>query len=152
VSNIILVTLLFFQVTKIMLIVIWKPTLIQLQIVNLSTSFIVVVMSYLLVELDICLVSCGWKKSLGKEHFQQRILMNSANVSWNRDENMLNDIEVRVLWCIPITMWSILVSRYMLYISYQLVWNEKRHSIHSIFSLDSGEGFEVILFFFYLHL
>jgi len=35
-----------------------------------------------------------------------------------------------------------------IFISYQLVWNEKRHSIHSIFNLDSGEGFELILFFF----
>jgi hypothetical protein len=71
--------------------------LIQLQTVNLSTSFVVVVMSYLWVELDICLVSCGWKMFLGKEYSQQRILMNSANVLWNRDENMLNIIEVHVL-------------------------------------------------------
>jgi hypothetical protein len=87
----------FFQVTKIKLIVISKLTLIWLQIVNLSTSFVVVVMSYLLVGLDICLVCCGWRKSLGKEVSQQRTLMNSANVSWNRGKNMLNFTEVHAL-------------------------------------------------------
>jgi hypothetical protein len=54
--------------------------LIQLQIVNLSTFFITVVMSYLSVEQDICMVSCGWKKYLEKERFQQRTLMTSADV------------------------------------------------------------------------
>jgi hypothetical protein len=84
-------------VTKIKLIVVSKPLLIWLQIVNLSTSFVVVVMSYLLVGLDTCVVYYGWRRSLGKEVFQQRTLMSSANVSRNQDENMLNVTEVHVL-------------------------------------------------------
>ena len=40
----------------------------------------------------------------------------------------------------------------LIFISYQLVWNEERHSIHSIFRLDSGEGFELSPLSFYLHL
>lgn len=40
----------------------------------------------------------------------------------------------------------------LIFISYHLVWNEGRHSIHFIFRLDSGEGFELNLLSFYLHL
>jgi hypothetical protein len=40
----------------------------------------------------------------------------------------------------------------LLFISYQLVWIEERHSVHSEFRLDSGEGFELSLLSFCLHL
>lgn len=77
-----------------MLIIFSKPILIQLQIVNPWTFYIAVVMSCLLVEQDIFLVSCGWKKSLEKERSLQRMLMNSADVLCSQDETMLNATKV----------------------------------------------------------